>query len=178
MVSMMKLLYFSNSASRLSPMLCRQDIYLTPRLLITTDVALIASWIDKKKEHLIILKIYLLNLILSVNCRASRDKIDGYNPLEWCRTKMVADERSRNHKKLSIRVNFEKEEIIWSKNEGPYFWLQDLYIKSSGSFINNIVGKSKQHSYEKKIIDRETFEIEEYKVFQVIDNRLSTFIFS
>ncbi|PKK62617.1 hypothetical protein RhiirC2_790110 [Rhizophagus irregularis] len=55
------------------PMLCRQDIYLTPRLLITTDVALIASWIDKKKEHLIILKIYLLNLILSVICRASRD---------------------------------------------------------------------------------------------------------
>ncbi|CAB5338087.1 unnamed protein product [Rhizophagus irregularis] len=91
------------------------------------------------------------------------------------RTKMVADERSRNHKKLSIRVNFEKEAIIW---RGPYFWLQDLYIKSSGSFINNIVGKSKQHSYEKKIINRETFEIEEYEVFQVIDNRLSTFIFS
>ncbi|UZO06751.1 uncharacterized protein OCT59_027060 [Rhizophagus irregularis] len=61
------------STSRLSPMLCRQDIYLTPRLLITTDVALIASWIDKKKEHLIILKIYLLNLIESVICRASRD---------------------------------------------------------------------------------------------------------
>ncbi|EXX54938.1 hypothetical protein GLOIN_2v1790198 [Rhizophagus irregularis DAOM 181602=DAOM 197198] len=31
------------------PMLYRKDIYLTPRLLIATDVALIASWIDKKK---------------------------------------------------------------------------------------------------------------------------------
>ncbi|CAG8588891.1 11873_t:CDS:2 [Rhizophagus irregularis] len=71
---------------------------------------------------------------------------------------MVEDERSHNHKNYQCetsnsflfsltsrfnpilsRVNFEKEAIIWSKNEGPYFGLQDLYIKSSGSFINNIV---------------------------------------
>ncbi|POG65429.1 hypothetical protein GLOIN_2v1880601 [Rhizophagus irregularis DAOM 181602=DAOM 197198] len=170
-------------------MLCRQDIYLTPRLLITTDVALIASWIDKKKEHLIILKIYLLNLILSVICRASRDGfgIDKFH--KHCDNKgptvlIITPKRlflfslTNRFNPILNRVNFEKEAIIWSKNEGPYFWLQDLYIKSSGSFINNIVGKSKQHSYEKKIINRETFEIEEYEVFQVIDNRLSTFIFS
>ncbi|GET63828.1 BTB/POZ domain-containing protein [Rhizophagus irregularis DAOM 181602=DAOM 197198] len=125
-------------------MLCRQDIYLTPRLLITTDVALIAR---TNCSYNYTQEIFLFSLT------------NRFNP-------------------ILNRVNFEKEAIIWSKNEGPHFWLQDLYIKSSGSFINNIVGKSKQRSYEKKIINRETFEIEKYEVFQVIDSRLSTFIFS
>ncbi|RGB29764.1 hypothetical protein C1646_766204 [Rhizophagus diaphanus] len=50
-----------------TPMLYRQDIYLTPRLLIATNVALIiASWIDKKKGIPYHLKINLLNLILFV----------------------------------------------------------------------------------------------------------------
>jgi hypothetical protein len=36
------------------------------------------------------------------------------------------------------------------------------------SLNGNVVGKSKQHSYRKKIISKETFEIEEYEEFQVI----------
>ncbi|PKY56113.1 hypothetical protein RhiirA4_476164 [Rhizophagus irregularis] len=91
-----------------------------------TDVALIASWIDKKKGT----PYHFKDLPLKFNLiyRASRDEIiGGYNPLKWCRTKMVADERSRNHKNYQCKT--------------------------------------------------ETFEIEEYEVFQVIiDNRLSTLI--
>ncbi|POG75321.1 hypothetical protein GLOIN_2v1872981 [Rhizophagus irregularis DAOM 181602=DAOM 197198] len=101
---------------------------LDDEIINATDVALIASWIDKKKGT----PYYFKDLPLKFNLiyRASRD---------------------------CFRI--------------------DLYIKSSGSFINNIVGKSKQHPYEKKIINRETFKIEEYEVFQVIiDNRLSTLI--
>ncbi|RGB35547.1 hypothetical protein C1646_814633 [Rhizophagus diaphanus] len=96
---------------------------------------------------------------------------------------MVADERSRNHKNYQCktsnsflfsltsrfnpilsRVNFE---IIWSKNILVY---KICISNKSGSFINNIVGKSKQHSYEEKSL------IENFEVFQVNDNRLSTLI--
>ncbi|CAG8731131.1 21177_t:CDS:2, partial [Rhizophagus irregularis] len=68
------------------------------------------------------------------------------------------------------RVSSRKEAIIWCGDKGPCFGLQDLWIQN-GSLPHIIVGKCKQRSYEKKIIDRETFEIEEYEVFQIIDNR-------
>ncbi|GBC22547.2 BTB/POZ domain-containing protein [Rhizophagus irregularis DAOM 181602=DAOM 197198] len=133
MISMMKLL---NIFQILPP-----RFIFDSKIINATDVALIASWIDKKKGT----PYYFKDLPLKFNLiyRASRDCFRiGSNHLER-----------------------------------PYFGLQDLYIKSSGSFINNIVGKSKQHPYEKKIINRETFKIEEYEVFQVIiDNRLSTLI--
>jgi hypothetical protein len=54
--------------------------------------------------------------------------------------------------------------IIWDRNSGPCFGLQDLCI-------SNNFGTSRQHSYENRIINRENFEIEEYEVFQVIDTR-------
>ncbi|GBC22754.2 BTB/POZ domain-containing protein [Rhizophagus irregularis DAOM 181602=DAOM 197198] len=177
--------YFSNSASRLSFNALPPRYIFDSKIINATDVALIASWIDKKNgtpHHFNDLP-FKFNLIyrasrdgfgtdkfhkhcdnkgptiLLIKVRHPREIIGGYNPLEWCRTKMVEDERSHNHKNYQCetsnsflfsltsrfnpilsRVNFEKEAIIWSKNEGPYFGLQDLYIKSSGSFINNIVG--------------------------------------
>ncbi|CAG8580845.1 20074_t:CDS:2 [Rhizophagus irregularis] len=70
--------------------------------------------------------------------------------------------------KLS-QVKSKKEAIIWCKNKGPCFGLQDLWINR-----NLRSGKSKQKSYENKIIDSKTFDIEEFEVFQIIDNRFST----
>ena len=75
--------------------------------------------------------------------------------------------------KLS-RISFEYEAIICNKNRGPCFGLKDLCVDpSQGTSSNNVVGKSRQHSYERKIINRESFEIEKYEVFQVIDKELS-----
>ncbi|CAG8580877.1 20076_t:CDS:2 [Rhizophagus irregularis] len=50
---------------------------------------------------------------------------------------------------------------------GPCFGLKDL-------FVNGDTGDCKRHSYEKKIIDIERFEIEEYEIFQIIEKRLSS----
>ncbi|CAB4387692.1 unnamed protein product [Rhizophagus irregularis] len=68
------------------------------------------------------------------------------------------------------RISSKNEAIIWCKNKGPCFGFQDLWIRSDSRF-----GKSKQKSYEKKIIDNESFNIAEYEVFQVIDKRFSFF---
>ncbi|RGB34701.1 hypothetical protein C1646_760204 [Rhizophagus diaphanus] len=111
-----------------------------------TDVALIASWIDKKKGTPYHFKDYLWNLILFIVLAvmfATQERIGGYNPLEWCRTRMVADERSL--KSILKRKQLFGETIFWFTR-----------------FVYQII--SKQHSYEKKIINRETFEIEEYEV--------------
>jgi hypothetical protein len=220
--------YFSSSTSKLFVNVSPPRYIFDSKIINAADIALIASWINKKQGTSYHFKDlpYKFNLIYRAsrdgfgidkfhkNCdnkgptiivikvRHPREIIGGYNPLEWCHNKMVEDERSslssRNREfsknyqfktsnsfifsltsrfnPILSRVAFEKEAITWSQNRGPCFGLQDLYIKSSGSFINSIVGKSKQHSYEKKIIDRETFEIEEYEVFQVIDNRSYTFM--
>ncbi|CAG8843713.1 46506_t:CDS:1, partial [Gigaspora margarita] len=72
------------------------------------------------------------------------------------------------------QVSSKEEAIIWCRNKGPCFGLQDLHITSLGP--NNIICKSKKHSYENKVIRRETFEIEEYEVFQIIDERFSQYI--
>ncbi|PKY33158.1 hypothetical protein RhiirB3_451859 [Rhizophagus irregularis] len=169
---------------------------LDDEIINATDVALIASWIDNKKGT----PYHFKDLPLKFNLiyRASRDCfrieiIGGYNPLEWCRTKMVADERSRNHKNYQCktlnsflfslisrfnpiisRVNFEKEAIIWR----DHILVYKICISNHQDLLLIILlVKSKQHPYEKKIINRETFKIEEYEVFQVIiDNRLSTLI--
>ncbi|CAG8628609.1 9854_t:CDS:2, partial [Rhizophagus irregularis] len=63
------------------------------------------------------------------------------------------------------RVTSKKEAIIWHKNMGPCFGLQDLWINS-----NSMFGSSKQKSYEKKIINKTTFEIEEYEVKEYVEN--------
>ncbi|RIA94183.1 hypothetical protein C1645_873637 [Glomus cerebriforme] len=142
--------------------------------------------------------------IVVIKVHNSGEIIGGYNPLEWRCIKKGDDENSllfhnqqfyENHHcstsnsfifsltnratPILSRVTSKKEAIIWCKNRGPCFGLQDLCISSSRSSrpFNNIIGKSKQHSYEKKIIDRETFEIEEYEVFQIIDNRFRMFKF-
>ncbi|GBC10232.1 hypothetical protein RclHR1_09460005 [Rhizophagus clarus] len=127
--------------------------------------------------------------VVIIKVRNSGEIIGGYNPLDWrsinnhsctycvnqkCKTSdsfifSLSSLSSGVIPKLS-RVTSKKEAIIWCGNKGPCFGLQDLWIQ------NNLrIGKSKQKSYENKIIDSETFEIEEYEVFQIIDKRSSPF---
>ncbi|UZO06757.1 uncharacterized protein OCT59_027066 [Rhizophagus irregularis] len=138
--------------------------------------------------------------VVVIKVHESGEIIGGYNPLEWRSFKIAEDERSsllyhncdfyNNHQRKSSnsfifsltnrtapvlsRVTSKREAITWCKNKGPCFGLQDLFVYSLN---NNIVGKSKQHSYEKKVINKEAFEIEEYEVFQIVDDRLSSRIF-
>ncbi|CAB4387697.1 unnamed protein product [Rhizophagus irregularis] len=69
------------------------------------------------------------------------------------------------------RVTSKKEAIIWHENKGPCFGLHDLWIQSSSPQSRS--GMSTQKSYEKKVINGEIFDIEEYEVFQIIDKRFS-----
>ncbi|RHZ85964.1 hypothetical protein Glove_58g80 [Diversispora epigaea] len=123
--------------------------------------------------------------VVVIKVRDSGEIIGGYNPLKWCRVK-IENERSfllfRNNDfdhrcktsnsfifsltnrliPILSRVSSKEEAIIWCRNKGPCFGLQDLCINSSRPF-NDVTGKSRKHSYEKKIISRETFEIEDYE---------------
>ncbi|CAB4387709.1 unnamed protein product [Rhizophagus irregularis] len=132
--------------------------------------------------------------VVVIKVRDSGEIIGGYNPLDWRSVKLAENspllsynnEIYNNYKceistsfifsltnraiPILSRVSSRKEAIIWCGDKGPCFGLQDLWIQN-GSLPHIIVGKCKQRSYEKKIIDRETFEIEEYEVFQIIDNR-------
>ncbi|CAG8461441.1 11909_t:CDS:2, partial [Gigaspora rosea] len=132
--------------------------------------------------------------IVVIKVRNSEEIIGGYNPLEWslvnhernsllsynnghqCKTSnsFIFSLTNRAFPILS-RVSSKDEAIIWCRNKGPCFGLHDLHITSSSSF-NKIVCKSRKHSYEKKIISRETIEIEEYEIFQIIDERFSKYI--
>ncbi|KAF0542323.1 serine-enriched protein [Gigaspora margarita] len=136
--------------------------------------------------------------VVVIKVRNSGEIIGGYNPLKWCRIKTKHDERSRlltynndfDHQcrtsnsfifsltnqafPILSQVSSKEEAIIWCRNKGPCFGLQDLHVTSLRP--NNIICKSKKHSYEKKVISRETFEIEEYEVFQIIDKRFSQYI--
>ena len=130
--------------------------------------------------------------VVVIKVQNSKDIIGGYNPLEW---KMEDDisiyDSFYNHKcetlnsfifSLTNRRNpilsrifgrSERNAIIWSKDKGPCFGLQDLWINSNSSGVcNSAFGMSRWHSYKKKIINssREKFEIE-YEVFQIIDTR-------
>ncbi|GBB93831.1 hypothetical protein RclHR1_02240003 [Rhizophagus clarus] len=134
--------------------------------------------------------------VVVIKVQDTNEIIGGYNQLDWRSAKSTGNEPSfllyhnrdfyneyqcetpssfifsLTNRAIPIlsRVSSKKEAIIWCKNKGPCFGLQDLWIQND-SPLNNIVGESKQRSYEKKIIDRENFVIEEYEVFQIIDSR-------
>ncbi|GBC10233.1 hypothetical protein RclHR1_09460006 [Rhizophagus clarus] len=112
---------------------------------------------------------------------------ERYNPLDWrsinnysrtycvnqkCKTSvsfifLLTSSSNGVIPKLS-RVIFKKEAIcVKTKN-------RVLTFKICGSRIFKN-WKSKQKSYENKIIDSESFYIEEYEVFQIIDKRSSPF---
>ncbi|CAG8516151.1 10975_t:CDS:1, partial [Acaulospora morrowiae] len=127
--------------------------------------------------------------LVVIKVRNSGEIIGGYNPLEWlgggdislidydnydqCETpnSFIFSLSNRAIPILS-RVSSKKEAIIWCGSKGPCFGLKDLHIIPS-NFYNNIVCESRNYSYEKKIINKEIFEIEDYEVFQIIDERFS-----
>ncbi|RHZ85953.1 hypothetical protein Glove_58g68 [Diversispora epigaea] len=100
--------------------------------------------------------------VVVIKVRDSGEIIGGYNPLEWCHFK-IEDERSSllshnndfDHQckssnsfifsleetRLNIGIaRFVKEEaIIWCRNKGPCFGLQDLRINSSDLLIISLV---------------------------------------
>ncbi|GBC10228.1 hypothetical protein RclHR1_09460001 [Rhizophagus clarus] len=136
--------------------------------------------------------------VVIIKVRNSGEIIGGYNPLDWRSIKPVESANNEiipynnfnfyiNHKcktsnsfifslfslsngvipKLSPVIS-KREAITWCKNKGPCFGFQDLWIQD-----NSRTGISKQKFYENKIIGSESFEIEEYEVFQIIDKRFS-----
>ncbi|RGB40520.1 TLD-domain-containing protein [Rhizophagus diaphanus] len=200
--------YFSdpNSKPLLKNLPLRASVYpLDSKIINAKDVAVIASWIDKKKGNPYRIKdipfkfelIYRASLerfsinkfhkccdnkgptVVVIKVRKSGEIIGGYNPLDWRSDHKHQASDSFLFSLFSLtngvipilsRISSKNEAIIWCKDKGPCFGFQDLWIRSSSRF-----GKSKQKSYEKKIIDSETFNIVEYEVFQVIDKRFSFF---
>ncbi|UZO12966.1 uncharacterized protein OCT59_004473 [Rhizophagus irregularis] len=130
--------------------------------------------------------------VVIIKVRNSGEIIGGYNSLDWRSVKYKGSHYNRfyiDHKcktsnsfifslfsstngvnPVLSRVTSKKEAIIWCKDKGPCFGLQDLWINN-----NSMFGRSKQKYYKKKIINRETFEIEDYEVFQIIDKRFSPY---
>ncbi|CAG8552876.1 25096_t:CDS:2, partial [Gigaspora rosea] len=127
--------------------------------------------------------------VVIIKVRNSNEIIGGYNPLYWYENDLMRRNRSNifnnsnnyKFKKTSksfifslsngkiprlSRVSSPKEAIAWCVSKGPCFGFQDLWIGSNS-------GISKHHSYEMGIIDKETFEIEEYEVFQIIYKKIS-----
>ncbi|RGB24834.1 hypothetical protein C1646_772543 [Rhizophagus diaphanus] len=139
----MKLLnIFQIQPPNIPPMLYRQDIYLTPRLLIATNVALIASWIDKKKGTPYHLKICLLNLILYVVLVA----------LFWV-DKFHKHCDNNGPTVLIIKVLesiLKRKQSFGVKMRDHIFGLQDLHIKSSGSLINILLVKASKINMKRK----------------------------
>ncbi|CAG8530315.1 6679_t:CDS:2 [Dentiscutata erythropus] len=158
--------------------------YLFPfesKIINAKDAGLIASWIDKRRTpYHFANSPFKFKLIY----RASSDDDDERSSLlshnndfgQRCKTSnsFIFSLTNRAFPILS-RVTSEEEAIIWSRNKGPCFGLQDLRITSLNPF-NVVICESRKHSYEKKIINRETFEIEEYEVFQIINARFSQYI--
>src|ERR1700722_3682366 len=111
--------------------------------------------------------------VIIIKVRNSGEIIGGYNPLDWRSVKSESVENaSDNHNfyndykcetsnsfifslfsltngiiPILSRVSSKKEAIIWCKNKGPCFGLQDLWIQSDSRSFNNVVCKSNQKSY-------------------------------
>ncbi|CAG8568962.1 3036_t:CDS:2 [Acaulospora morrowiae] len=117
--------------------------------------------------------------LVVIKVRNSLEIIGGYNPLEWHCVSVedsILDEDDYDHQyktsnsfifsltnpsvPILSRVSSKKEAIIWCRNKGPCFGLHDLHINSSGS---NIFCESRKYSYEKNVINKEIFQIEEYE---------------
>ncbi|CAG8802184.1 7763_t:CDS:2, partial [Racocetra persica] len=94
----------------------------------------------------------------------SKEIIGGYNPLDW-RSKNYHDYKYKTSESFIFsllsfsngaipqlsRISTKDEAIVWCNNKGPCFGLQDLWINF---YSGSVVGTSKQHSYESRIIDK------------------------
>ncbi|CAG8630675.1 17163_t:CDS:2, partial [Acaulospora morrowiae] len=131
---------------------------------------------DDKNSTLVVIKV-----------RDSGEIIGGFNPLRWdfvLKDKSFSDYINFKYKASDFfifslsnrevpilsRISSIRNITSCTYREGPSFGL-DLRITLSKGSYNGIIGESEKCSYEKKITDRQTFEIEEYEVFQIIDKR-------
>ncbi|CAG8474068.1 2314_t:CDS:2 [Acaulospora morrowiae] len=133
---------------------------------------------DNRGPTLVVIKVY-----------KSGEIVGGFNPLEWG-YEMEYKSFSRINSKYKIsdsfifsltnretpilsRVSSKELAILCCEGKGPCFGLYDLLIDST-VYRNYLIFESKVYSYEKEIIDRGVYKIEDYEVFQIIDERLST----
>ncbi|CAG8639272.1 17369_t:CDS:2, partial [Cetraspora pellucida] len=125
--------------------------------------------------------------VVIIKVRNSEEIIGGYNPLDWYEVDLMknnnntfddyADYKFKPTSKSFVfslislstgaiprlsYVTSKNEAITWCKAKGPCFGFRDLWIECDG-LRRSIVGTCKQHSYETAIIEKETFEIEEYE---------------
>ncbi|CAG8661742.1 9124_t:CDS:2, partial [Racocetra fulgida] len=117
------------------------------KIINAKDAALIASWIDNKQKTPYCFKDipFKFNLIY----RASQENFSISNNVELTNNRDWLPSNGYNN---NYRCN----------DKGPCFGLQDLWIQNNSS-RRSASGISKQHSYEMGIIDKDTFEIEEYE---------------
>ncbi|CAG8558500.1 6647_t:CDS:2 [Paraglomus brasilianum] len=107
--------------------------------------------------------------------------VGGYNPTKWQQaydSKYVRAHDSfifsfgdNNHSKLSrVMLNSVNYAIRWTERCGPCFGNGDLWMNHANDTTsdNNQKWSSRQSSYEYGIIDRDTFDVEDYEVFQII----------
>ena len=107
--------------------------------------------------------------------------VGGYNPHKWQQaydSKYVRAHDSfifsfgdNNHFKLSrVMLNSVNYAIRWTELCGPCFGNGDLWMNhaSDTASENNRKWSSRRSSYEYSIIDKDTFDCEDYEVFQII----------
>ncbi|CAG8600679.1 5706_t:CDS:2, partial [Racocetra fulgida] len=155
-------------------LLKRESAYsFDSNIINARDAALIASWIDKKQgmpyrfkdmpfKFELIYRASLENFaidkfhkncdnkgptVVIIKVRNSEEIIGGYNPLDWYEIDLMKN----NSDTFGDYADYKFKST--SKN----LWIEYDLLRRS------IVGTCKQHSYETAIIDKETFEIEEYE---------------
>ncbi|CAG8518245.1 22066_t:CDS:2 [Cetraspora pellucida] len=159
------------------------------KIINAKDAALIASWIDNK-EIPYLFKNIPFNFELIYRASQENFSVRGYNPLDWrsimnnynnheCKTSKsfifsLLSFSNGTIPRLS-RISTKSEAIIWCNDKGPCFGLQDLWIQSNSS-RRSASGISKQRSYEMGIIDKDTFEIEEYEFIKRFLSNMIQFI--
>ncbi|CAG8796901.1 19324_t:CDS:2, partial [Cetraspora pellucida] len=112
----------------------------------------------------------------------SKEIIGRYNPLDWRSTGLMNDRCSSSNAYDDYKCKTSKSFIFsllsFSNRALRKSRLSRISTETKQSFGNNssqrsVSGTSKQHSYEVGIIDKDTFEIEEYEVFKITDKRFS-----
>ncbi|CAG8671061.1 4796_t:CDS:2, partial [Racocetra fulgida] len=122
---------------------------------------------------------YVGPTVVIIKVRNSNEIIGGYNPLDWSENDDYYNHEFKPTSKSFVFslfslsngaiprvscVSSQKEAITWCTSRGPCFGFKDLWIEENTyNSQRSVVGTSKKHSYEKGIIDKETFGIEEYE---------------
>ncbi|CAG8534377.1 22750_t:CDS:2, partial [Gigaspora margarita] len=123
------------------------------KIIDAKDAAVIATWIDKKQEMPYHFKDIPFEFELIY--QASHENFSINKFYKKTSESFIFSLSNGTIPRLS-HVSSQNEAIAWCKTRGPCFGSQDLWIEFNS-------GISEHRSYEIEIIDKNTFEIEEYK---------------